>query len=517
MTNSTKPAPEYLDKLKFRRQFLLGPSAYAPNEYWEQITLNQNFILSIHEDLSHFIIELNNKKLIFLGTAIDCTDPAKSPSEIAESLLKSNSDIYTVIEASRPIAGRWVIIFQDKNQSYLFTDPCGQRKVYYTTGDTDSWYGSQPNLINEVHSLEPTDIEELRSFRRTERFIYRDAKWYGNKTGFRACYHVVPNHFLDLKVNHLTRFFPSRQKPISTSHNTEGLALKAAGYLKNILNGINNQFTPRMPLTSGFDTRLLLAASVDFAKEVSFYVDRRGVIKSHHDEIYVPRNLARKLNLNFNIVDGKKPIPDWFKKLVKENIYGIRLKNPRYFLRIAYDKIVQDDMDHILVNGNIIEIVRITQQRNKFDELIHEDGITSNAHSLMKYPGYKSEFLENELRLWESSIDTSSIDEAKLIDMFYWEQEMGNWMALNTAEVEIATDVISPFNCRLLIETCLKVPREHRMTPDYPFFKLMLQHLWSEVLSEPINPGPKGFGLVKKKMRENMPDSLIQTFRKLIL
>lgn len=516
MKETTEPSPDFLNRLKFRRQFLLGPIAYIPNAYWDRVELKNSLILSIHKDLSHFSVEHDDKKLTLIGTAIDCTDPKKLPPEITASLIKPDSDIYSIIEASGPIAGRWVIIFQDGEDTYIFTDLCGQRKVYYTSSNTDSWVASQPNLINKVHPLEPVDIKEIHSFRRTEKFIERGSRWYGNKTELKNCYHIVPNHFLDLKSDRLIRFFPSSDKPIFTSQNTERIAEEAAEYLKNILNGINNQFTPRMPLTSGFDTRLLLAASVDFADKVSFYVDRRGILKSHHNDIYVPRNLSKKLNLNLNIVDGKKPIPDWFTTIVKENIYGARHIKTKYFLRIAYEKLIEGDTDHLLINGNIIEIVRVMEKMNKYDELIREDGTTSNAHSLMKYTGYKSEFLENELRQWESTIDTSPIDEAKLIDMFYWEQEMGNWMALNTAEVEIATDVISPFNCRLLIETCLKAPREKRMAPDYPFFKLIMQQLWPDVLSEPINPGAKGFGLIKEKLRENLPDKMVSTLLKII-
>lgn len=282
------------------------------------------------------------------------------------------------------------------------------------------------------------------------------------------------------------------------------------------MNGISRQYNPKIALTSGFDSRLLLAASVDITDRATYFVDNLGYLKNHHDEIYVPRNLAKKFDLQFSIMDAEKEIPEWFKTILTENITSACVSPVISIVKSIYTRLMRDDTDYVIINGNMTEILRIKERKIEFDPFIQEDGGSANAEALMKFTGYDNPFLRDEIGGWADTIDVSAVDGATVLDMFYWEVHMGNWGALDPAEKETATEQISPFNCRLLMETCLKVPRRRRMTPDYEFFTSVINELWPEVLSEPINPGQRGLGLVKKKIRENMPVSVVRRLRKLM-
>src|SRR5699024_10037646 len=123
---------------EFRRQFLLGPERYLHNKYWRIQKLKHQLFLSIHKDLSFLSKEKNELRITLIGLAVDCTSPAKKTDAIINNLLGCFTDIYSVINASKPLAGRWILICQDANNSYIFTDPCGLRQVYFSTG-TNFW------------------------------------------------------------------------------------------------------------------------------------------------------------------------------------------------------------------------------------------------------------------------------------------------------------------------------------------------------------------------------------------
>ncbi len=56
-------------------------------------------------------------------------------------------------------------------------------------------------------------------------------------------------------------------------------------------------------------------------------------------------------------------------------------------------------------------------------------------------------------------------------------------------EFDIAwREIITPYNCRDVLTTMLGVDERYRCAPDYTLFKRLIDRLWPEVLSEPINP-----------------------------
>ena len=76
----------------------------------------------------------------------------------------------------------------------------------------------------------------------------------------------------------------------------------------------------------------------------------------------------------------------------------------------------------------------------------------------------------------------------KILDLFCWEQRMGNWQAMSQTEWDIVQEVFTPFNCRELLTTLLAVDLKFRKEPNYRLYREIINTLWNDVLSEPINP-----------------------------
>ena len=504
---------ELRNELKFRRQYIIGPHIYSPNDHWGSQKLDHQLYLSHHKDVGCHLKRENGRSVTLIGKAINCLHPYLSRKQVVHKLINQFSDIQSVIDASKPLAGRWVIICQNAESTYIFTDPCGFRQIYYST-EKPCWCASQPSLINEVKDLTFTSNQALLELRKSSIYKKKESAWVGNKTLYSNCMHLMPNHYLDLTKRKKKRFFPNRK--ITSTLDINHSAADAAKYLKNIMVGLSHQYDIKVGLSAGYDSRIILAASVDVQDDILFSTDNLGKLKSYHDDIYVPKKLAKKLGLNHILISNTDvKLPHWFLEILSQNISQARVNPPLPKIKSIYYELIKENEEFVLVSGNVTEIIRIDPHAIKFEN-DYKIRANNELQYLLNFYSYDNDHVKSEIDAWLNSIDESLIPEATLYDMFYWEQRIGNWAALFSSEFDIAAETLNPFNCRLLLETCLKVPRSYRMAPDYPFFERIIKNLWPEVLSEPINPGPRGLGLLKKIMNENLPAYIIKPLRKIM-
>jgi len=505
-----------VEKLLFRRQFLIGPTTFQPNKYWDSIKLNHDLYVSIHEDLDFIRKTEGDNTVILIGISIDCTDSSKSQEQILDTLFTSFKNIQSIIEASKPLAGRWAIICQNSTDTLIFNDPVGVRQVfYYLDSDKKSmWCASQPTLIKQVTTLSESADQALIDFKNSRDYIKRESAWIGNKTIYEDCYHLMPNHYLSFKQAGQIRFFP--EHIISRNNDVNKLANETAEYLENIIKCAFNRYNIKIAVTSGFDSRILLAATRDIADKADYYVEDLGYLRNYDGDIWVPKLLAKRLNLNFRVVPTSQATPEtWFKEILENNVSRARVSPMIPKINSIYCKLTRNE-NRLAITGNITELVRIGMSGKNFEDKVTDHAGNANLDDIVEFSGYNHAFVYNEIEEWVKSVDISLIEEANIFDLFFWEQRGGNWGGLYPSEQDIAIDGISPFNCRLILETCLQVPREQRITPDYHFFKLVINKLWPEVLTVPINPGPRGYGFFKQKMREKLPDPVVNTLRKFI-
>jgi hypothetical protein len=472
-----------LQRLLFRRQFLLGPTSFTPTQYWSCVQLPHELQLSIHDDLPFTTKSQNAVTATLIGIAIDPLNPQYTEADILLSLIKKASDITTLIHATASLVGRWVIIFQNPSDTYVFTDPCGFRQVFYYSDGQQFWCGSQPEIIRANHQLSLVTDENLINFLTNPIFARRESAWVGAKTVYDKCFHLLPNHYLS--VHHLEpiRFYPSTTNPIPINSMSE--VIESSGLiLKGIMAALTKRYDVCLAVTAGWDSRILLAASRDVCEHIEYYVYRSSIPGSNPD-VWVPQGLAKKLNINFIVRSPANELPGWFVSILSQNVTGAR---DRPSTRFTYDKLVRGD--------NRINITSVGSEinRNFYDKYCKINPKEMYSADLGQIFGYEGvSFVAQELNYWRKGIINCKLPEGlNLIDMLYWEQRLGNWGAQCPAEQDIIIEELSPYNCRLLIEILSATPRHMRAAPDYPLYKELMQYLWPEVLSAPINPLKKG-------------------------
>jgi hypothetical protein len=87
-----------LERLIYRRQYILGPNCFAPNKYWSSIQLLQGLYLSIHKDLPFKSIMRGNASLTLIGIAIDANNSQYDETKILQNWFDGASEINALIK-----------------------------------------------------------------------------------------------------------------------------------------------------------------------------------------------------------------------------------------------------------------------------------------------------------------------------------------------------------------------------------------------------------------------------------
>jgi len=468
---------ENLKELRFSRQFLLGPRTFVLTNHWKATPLEKSLILSTHPKLDFEIETAGSCTLVLLGYIIDPFNPAKTSAEILTDIIEKATDVLTVIDATIHLSGRWVLIYFDSQDSVIFTDPYGLRQVYYHVNNEGFWCGSQPEIIKAATGLDLNKNKNFLEFITSLNYQSTECALVGNKTRYADCYHLLPNHFLNLNTGSSIRFFPQKKPSSVTVDNAIQIA---SSILKGSMDAISQRFSAMLAVTAGWDTRLLFAATKNVSSRFVYYVDRMGALPPYHPDVQVPQRLFQKLGLNFVVKNSREDPPEWFMKILSQSVSEARLL-PK--TRMIYG-VFSEGLKSIDVNGNGSEVCR--NFYDKFSLISGDNPTTAELAGFMGY--YKSKFVKNELADWENGLELNGTFGYHILDLLYWEQRMSNWGAHYASEQDVSIEDFKPFNNRLLVITLLSLPREYRSGPRFPIYTKLIEEMWPEALAEPINP-----------------------------
>jgi len=491
-------------RLLFRRQFLLGPKEFIPNKHWSSIQLQHEFHLSVHKDLPFTSVSSKGITVTLIGQAIDPFNPQKTESNILHYLISNFSEFDLFIKSTVHLVGRWVVIFQNQDDTYLFTDPCGFRQVFYHFDGMQVWCGSQPELIKTCNQLSLCTKDINLSFLKHPGYVQKESQWVGSTTLYENCFHLMPNHYLSINRMDQIRFYP--KEPINNK-NTSDVVELVCKILQGTMTALTARHKVSLALTAGWDSRVLLAASKHVSEHIEYFVYSLSDFKNNSD-IWVPDKISKKLGINFVVKHPTKQLPGWFNLILSQNVTCARFL-PKTC--IIYDKLIEED-NRININGNASEICR-----NYFDKRCKLD-LQNVSSELLATKMFGKEpaplFVIREIDQWKDNLNNLSVDGINILDFLYWEQRLGNWGAQYPAEQDIAVEEISPFNCRMIIESLSSLPRKLRAAPEYPVYKELIQYMWPETLEFPINPQSM-FSVIKNRIDPYMPSSVIQIINKL--
>ncbi|MCF1420977.1 hypothetical protein [Mangrovimonas futianensis] len=348
-----------------------------------------NYYLQFSNDLNYTFSEYKGTSIHLLGNIFDYIRTEASNQELLDTLAKQKSkeDFFKMLNT---FYGEYILIYTTKESLIVLNDCCAQKEVYYSEDYSD--------LASELHFISST-------WEHPKNHVYYNSKLYdpkklfiGTTTPDPSINHLSPNHYLDLLNKKTVRFFPFSK---ITPQSIDDVAKKAALMLKGYIKAIANRHPIILPVTGGFDSRLLFLASLP--TECDYFVFQHDNMNESHYDIQIAKKLTHLFNKKLHVIeDGATDIAS----------------NKNNSFKTDYQEFIPGK---VIINGNISEVAR-----NFFNyikpvsgiKLAVLNGFSTNNFVTVQY----DQWLTKNQRLFETF-------GYNMLDMFYWEEKMSNWAA----------------------------------------------------------------------------------------
>lgn len=443
----------------FRKQFLFTTN----DEFslpWEREHL-ASFNLFYHPDLEFEHSVKDDVELYLLGFLFDYKNPEFSNKKILDSLSEAKGfDLF--LESLSEYSGQFAIIYKEKEKLIILNDACAQREIYYDA--TFSSFGSQPKLLAKVLPVLPSESMEANEFYSSSEFLNRK-EFIGETTHFGNILHLIPNHYIDINLKSVCRYYPSEKiHPVSIKEASQ----KACEMLKGYIKAASLRYSLYLGVTGGYDSRVLYLASLDV--DCNYYVSRLSYMGDSHYDITISKRLTKLFNKKLQIITDHSS-SEQEKDCLLSSVDFPRLENSPF----------RRSGNYILINGNISEIAR-----NYYG--YYKNLSPSGLAIINGYHG--SKFVAMEYEKWlNHNLQIFSQKGYNVLDMFYWEERMGIWAAKAKTEMDAYGIIVySPFCSNKLLTILLSTPRDQRDEQSNKLYDLIINSFSSKAGAIPVNP-----------------------------
>ncbi|MFT5890766.1 MAG: hypothetical protein ACI9Y7_000864 [Dokdonia sp.] len=426
-----------------------------------------------HKDVESTLSRNENCTVAILGFIIDPYQPKASNQEIANTLTSctSKTDFFKSLEK---LSGKYVVLYHTKEETILVTDCFAERQLYYWKNNDCYYISSSDKLILDSLSLQPQIAPEKQALLQDSLFLHINEHWLLSEEDWDDRFKkLLPNHYLDILHHTVDRL------PIFAPHQLDKktVALEVQMLLKNTIEALTLRYDNiLLPITAGYDSRLLLAASIDWKDHIAYYIFNTGRTYVRRD-VKIAKRLAQIFTLNFKEIKVQE-LSDAFKKKYADHFIAARFLSKTR--NIAwFDTHIKKPTINISGGGGYLRGVydeasfTSTQEICKaieYDHLpIHEKAIQDWLVSVSAYAK-------------EYNLDIS--------DLFYHELRMGKWASKMYHESDM-TDVeyFSPLNNRHLIFSILRnIPTAQLHKPTSPFYRTLIKAMLPKAATIPFNP-----------------------------
>ncbi|EEV5934476.1 hypothetical protein B2D54_RS17640 [Escherichia coli] len=409
-----------------------------------------------------------NDNCIIIGKVVNSCDPSMSPNDIADAVSSCDS-IESVFELTDGMAGRYIIAFIINSELYMLTDACGFKRALFMRYNGAKIITSSENYAAHIFGFNIVINEDIKDMMRDESYRRKESPWFGLTSPDERFSYLIPNHYLYIGDFSLHRMPPPKiGGDVITS---------ASSMIKNTILALSERYKLIQPITAGIDSRILLAASESVKDKIDYYVF--GDENSNHEDVSVPKELAKIVGVNFNAITPPSA-PDEFKKKIEMTVLGGRdlpkIDNIYYHYK-------NSNFEKVNINGNGAEIFR-----SYYGASILE----FSAKSLSILSGTKKwPIMERKIYDWLTLTEAkrfSQENNISITDLFYWEQRMAIWGSMFPLEQDIAMDEVSPFSNRKLIFTMLSESSSKRRSPDFKSATLLINFMDDRLNKVPVNP-----------------------------
>ena len=460
--------------LYLRSQYLIasdtnGLGGLAAIPFGEKIPWNG---LTVLADKALPVLRASSEKvdILVLGLLLHHEHPEFSNEDIVASIAAKSASVDDALSLFQDCGGRYVALLHDESRTVAMTDPCAMRRLYWYGSDSQLILSSSPRLILDALGRQPNLDGRVAALVQNQQFIGLEQPWVGDTWYDSSIKKIIANHCLDLKALKVRRMNYVYNGPSSR----EEIIPYAAGILRGLIRSAHSRYRLLQPLTAGYDSRLLLAASRPLRKDIQYYLFASTHDLSRSSDILIATRLAKRLGLNLQVI-LPGTLREAFSTHLKKKCYFPRILPKAAQIQWHYD--THGNSRVININGNCAEISRHYKRSANY-----------SVENLNRHVGFNG-FFAQYIRTWyDEAVDYCGKTGINIFDLFYWEQRMSNWGAHFPFEQDVAIEEFTPYNHKNLIHALLKVDLHTRRAPRFQLFRDLTDHLWPETLSEPFNP-----------------------------
>ncbi len=456
--------------LLFFGQFIISQNLQNIPQTWNTFHL-QEWQITTHPNLPVIPLQTNNEDCAgwIVGFPINSNGEL---IEVTQFLPCQNLDDLTangIEDYLYSFGGRFICVVITQNLRRLYLDPCGSLAVVYST--TKHCIASTTSLLKYAENSS-IDFQNIST-----QFLKPNRFYPAGLTIFPELQRLLPNYYLDLEYWKPVRHW--LQKPLSrVPHRQIAEQIEIiAHHVQNNLRGVTQKYHSYMGITSGRDSRMILACSRELHRKMTFftfdYPDSASGRYADAVDVYMGCKISQNFALNHLVLPIQTPT-----EILKQE----------YFLRIGYSghwgkiKDYEACCKHLeLQNALLIGFAGEVGRGYYWPKEKNKSWIDSPKEllSIMHLPVYLKfcEAIEDWLT------DISVTDVYMLLDILYLEQRVGCWASPHLYGMAPFKIVLMPFNHRKILEAMIRLPVEYKRSQGLA--DDIVNFMWPELSGRP--------------------------------
>lgn len=461
-----------------RTQFYCTDQVTLQFDHWNEHLFGGTLKLCFHNNLPFSYKENDAYQMAVLGYAVNPFYNEESPEDTLERCLQLNPLEGSFFEELDHLSGMFTFwVYQKKtNHLLLFPDNGTILEAYYKKDDGGIFIASQVKLLQKL-----TQVKKKEVFREYENPPFKLNPLYN--TFFENVYKLIPNHYYDVNSGKQLRYFPYKDN-IDISFE-EGVDILSQ-HCKRTMDLFSKNYELAIPITAGWDSKLLLAYSRSSTSDVLFYTIMYPNYTLKNIDVTTASLLAKKANVNHTIATFPDRTYEPLNETLNESIDNANSN----LLSSQFKHINNETLKHKLVlTGTAIETAK-----NYF---VHLDKIDEHHLITLAKIG-NSDFIKNTYRDWlQNSKDHIQKHGFKIADIFHWEQNIGAFVSRSSTQNNLSQiqALFPAYNCKYLISSLLGVKDVYRGKHHNKLFKTVIQNEWPELNEIPVNDTLKEKGI----------------------
>jgi hypothetical protein len=370
------------------------------------------------------------------------------------------------------LTGRFAAVFLSSQTDRFYLDASGSLAAVYC--EDHQVVASTCNLIPQIGELHE-NVAVIRALGLSQ----RDGYFPFGLTPWLGVTRLLPNHFLDLRNWTAVRHW-SNKRMAGHHGSPQEIVRDIAATIEAFICGVTALAPAQMPITAGYDSRVLLACSRPSLHSIRLFTTQIPDGNARMDCAYGWR-IAKRFDLNYSVMVWKDAsqtqIDDWLYRTGSCVVDRITRSS-------GADEGLDPERFTLLGLGGEVGRLPLWAPQN-----LH--GRSLSCDELLRRYGFPAvDLLFQKASDWLQRLPTSNpLDQ---LDLFYIEQRLGCWAGPSMYGPQQARFMAYPFNSRSIYEKMLSLPEDYRKKGRLPTDLIRLK--WPELLEVPFN---EPFGLLK--------------------